>query len=188
MDQFLCKRITDWNKARYTRKYNHTLFVNMLHEEYGEYTEATTNGLLINKLDGLADLYFISIGALWKLNVNPYKYLERHMFLLEYDKFKSQHLVLNHTINTIVKTEDKDKLKHNIAMLSGLITKEALYIGCTIADFRTAINIICDSNDTKKLVKLKDHDKGTLKGVDFIPPFEQLTHLAEVINERNKKV
>ncbi len=196
MDHFLCNRITNWNKARYERKYNHELFIDMLYEEFDEYTEAIT---MVDKLDGLADLYFISIGALWKLNVNPYQYsIRRRDTIIEdftdqhieehFIGIKSQVIKIGYIISEINQATNEIDIKDKISTLSVLIIKEALSIGCTIGDFRVVINIVCDSNDTKLKYKLRDYQKGNLKGENFISPFEQLKIVAEVINERNKKV
>ena len=198
MDHFLCNRITNWNKARYERKYNHELFIDMLYEEFDEYTEAIT---MVDKLDGLADLYFISIGALWKLGVNPYSHsLRRGVISTKLEDFTDQHIEehfigiksqvikIGYMVSEINQATQEIDIKEHISTLSLLIIKEALSIGCTVADFRIVINIVCDSNDTKEVLKLRDYDKGTLKGENFISPIKQLKIVAEVINERNKKV
>ena len=72
MHQRIYERPAEWNALRYKREYNHNLYTDLLFEEYSEYETAKT---LVDKLDGLADIFFISIGALWKLGKSPYSYI-----------------------------------------------------------------------------------------------------------------
>lgn len=182
MDRTLCNKIVQWNKMRYTRKYNNDLFSSLLFEEYTEYVEAIT---MVSKLDGLADLYFIVIGALWKMKLNPYEYLYKEQFLLADINYKenkeSQKSSLLFTVKKILETNELDLIKLRLGYLIEIITKEFNHIGCAKSEAALALNIICDSNDTKIIMKLKNHDKGNLKGDKFISPIKRLQLLAEVM-------
>lgn len=187
MNKIICERISNWNKARYIRRdYNHSLFVHMLYEEYNEYKDAI---LMEDKLDGLADLYFILIGALWKLKLKSYNFLKHNDLLLdniEYNSIynnpvNSQLEMLLHLINKISSSDDEEEIKGFIGLLTKYIISEFYYLGCKTIEIELAVIIVCDSNDTKEVIKLKDYDKGELKGAKYKSPLKRLNLLAEVI-------
>ena len=145
---------------------------------------------MIDKLDGLADIFFISVGALWKLKENPYEYIyKHHSSILVYhssanireEPYDKAHLT--RLVNKIFETTDTDTLKVRIAHLINWTFKEFAWIGCEYEEAVLAINIICDSNDTKNITKLSDYDKGDLKGKDFINPHKRLKLLAEMLED-----
>ena len=84
MHRRVYERPAEWNELRYKRVYNPTLYTDMLLEEYEEFESAKT---LVDKLDGLSDIFFISVGALWKLREDPYKFIYRnYKEVLDYPK------------------------------------------------------------------------------------------------------
>ena len=181
MNKLLCGRIVQWNRARYRRAYSHKLFSDMLFEEYTEYMESVT---LSDKLDGLADLYFINIGAMWKMNLEPFDFLSREVLVLDWmdpNVDSSQKELLTSVTTKLFETEDEYIIKKQLSSLIEIITKEFFYIGCNKDQAYKALQIICDSNDSKEIIKLDIHTKGSLKGTKFVPPFIRLKLLAEVI-------
>ena len=140
-------------------------------------------------LDGLADLYFISIGALWKLKLIPYNFLNPKGFLLDSIWWNpiDHNTLISHLedmldlINKISSSDNEDDIKEYIGLLTVLIINEFYYIGCKKREIELAVIIICDSNDTKEIIKLKDYDKGDLKGSKYKSPLKRLNLLAEVI-------
>ena len=186
MHQSIYERPATWNAHRYKREYNHELFTDMLFEEYTEFTEAKT---LPNKLDGLADMFFISIGALWKLGETPYTYLYRqHQPVLKYPlEVPAYPSGLTGVVNRILELGDSTldllQLRGLLACLLDSINDEFICLGCTETEAELAITIVCDSNDTKLAYNLKSHDKGDLKADGFIPPNKRLQLLAEAIQD-----
>ena len=60
--------ICDWNAARYEQELDVTLTHNLLEEEIEEFYDAET---ALGQLDGLVDVVYVAIGAMWKLGLSP---------------------------------------------------------------------------------------------------------------------
>ncbi len=191
MDRYIYNRVVQWNRARYSRTYNAALYKAMLSEEFfEEYKKAVG---LVDKLDGLSDIFFISVGALWKLDANPYNYLSERrptalIYPLETDKPDPENVEeMQRVIYQIFEIppfrhiEDHYITKRYISYLLELTLREFHFIGCVQTEAALAINIICDSNDTKLSPLLNNFDKGVLKGTEFIPPTKRLGLLARSI-------
>ena len=188
MHQRIYERPAEWNALRYKREYNHNLYTDLLFEEYSEYETAKT---LVDKLDGLADIFFISIGALWKLGKSPYSYITYvHKQTLKYpsvaharaERYTSAMPQIVHRILNLGESpQELEHLKKCICHLLDLLNYEFAYLGCAEADAELAIAIICDSNDTKLKGKLASGDKGSLKDPGYMPPTKRLKLLAEMI-------
>ena len=194
MNRYIYDRPAAWNAARYiTRAYDHTLFTDMLYEEYMEFTEAR---ILPDKLDALADIFFISIGALWKLGKEPYEYLKLvSPEALAYKSVKiarlrsaSDNNLLTIVVKAILETDDLKRIPGMITGMLDIINHEFAYLGCEEIEAELAIAIVCDSNDTKDLVHLDIGNKGQLKGIRYRPPTERLTLLAESIQSEQKEI
>lgn len=187
MDKSIFDRPAAWNKLRYKRVYNHELFGNLLFEEYTELKKAK---LTVDKLDALADLFFISVGALWKLGINPYSYINATGVIIESysvleslnDDYTRRHL--KDIVNRILDTEEKEEttLKRLVVYLIEIILAEFVHLKCTKGQATLAITIVCDSNDTKVVGKIHESYKGDLKGENYVSPTPFLNLLATEID------
>ena len=181
MNKLIFERPAKWNALRYKQVYNHELFSDMLFEEYTEFKDAKTTA---DKLDGLADLFFISVGALWKLKANSYDYIcdsiDEYALLEELGDFHTgKELTL--IVTKIIENTEANTLKRLITYLIEIIFKEFIYLNCREDQAELAILIVCDSNDTKKVGVIHESYKGDLKGNNYISPDKRLSLLAEVI-------
>lgn len=66
----LIKDICNWNKARYEQEFNGTLTHDLLLEEVGELYNACIASDKVEIVDGLVDIIYVAIGALWKMGFN----------------------------------------------------------------------------------------------------------------------
>ena len=176
------ERPANWNAQRYERVYHDGLFKDMLYEEFEEYDEAKT---LYDKLDGLADIFFITVGALWKLGEDPYIYLHKsYPEAFNYPATpKYNNGELKRIVNVILDLDQLDQLKIALSYLIEALWEEFSNLGCEEEEAILAIEIICDSNDTKELIALDKHDKGILKANRFKPPTKRLQLLVESIQD-----
>jgi len=181
MFQTIYERPVEWNADRYIRGYSHTQFTSLITEEAKEYTDAI---ILADKLDALADMFFVCIGGLWKLGENPYNYLyNKHPFALQYPQEGDVNTWpgIDHLVNRITILDDSEAIKTCIAALLQAINFEFLNLTCKEQEAELAIAIVCDSNDTKARITIPAGDKGDLKTKGFIPPNKRLQLLAEMI-------
>ena len=65
----IAESICRWNELRYERVYDEELTTALLDEERAELDEATT---LLEQADAYADIFYISIGAIWKRGSDPH--------------------------------------------------------------------------------------------------------------------
>ena len=63
----MIKRIISWNNQRYPQVYCHNLQAALLEEEVREFEEAVLSS---DRLDALADIVYVAIGAMWKLGLD----------------------------------------------------------------------------------------------------------------------
>lgn len=170
----IIERPIKWNEARYDREFNHELTCDLLFEEIQEYNEATTE---VDKLDALIDIYFVSIGALWKLGVDPNKTLKEISIQLPT-------LDLEVFLTAFMESIEHQKHIANLCMLVEASCNLMLEMGLSEKQCIDAILIVCDSNDSKTINKTPSYVKANIdKGDSFIPPEPRLQ---EILDRRVK--
>lgn len=172
-------RVATWNSRRYDREYDHNLTLALLTEEYTEWCEADSE---VKKLDGLCDIIYVALGAIWKLDVTDEANEEAEaqanyvaQGLVEvmdephYAYFISTHLA-------VLKYESDYPILVGLHMIIKAAMMEMLSIGLTYEQSIKALLVVCDSNDSKSVkktasnVKANDKDKGEF----FVAPEPRL--------------
>jgi predicted HAD superfamily Cof-like phosphohydrolase len=67
---WMIDRICKWNEARYSQHYNHKLTDQLLREELDELFEAYKAKDKVEMVDGLVDIIYVAVGALWKMGLD----------------------------------------------------------------------------------------------------------------------
>jgi len=170
----ITQRIADWNAKRYEREYSHSLTVDLLREEYEEWITAVED---VDKLDALCDLIFVAIGAIWKLGDEP----AATEVLGPPPKYHGY--AIGMMIDILENELDVEPLGL-LAAIADLAVYEMIN-GLHLDDEQVerAILTVCDSNDTKSIVKTDSNVKANLdKGPYFRPPEAKLQ---EILCERS---
>ena len=174
------ERVCNWNAQRYAQEYNHELTLALLKEEYKEWCEAKTK---VEKLDAVCDITYVAMGALWKLGDGFVYEKVQHAFLhfeglLDAEVADPMYLASAFLDDaTYVEQEDDIWIYHILAVAGS----QALCMGLNLEQYEEAMNIVCDSNDSKSIkktasdVKANDGDKGAY----FVAPEPRLTALLE---------
>jgi len=160
----LTPRITGWNDARYAQEFSPQLTNKLLEEEYAEYEAARKAKDELEQLDGLADLYFVCIGGLWKLGAGPATIDQAIIKGIETD------MVLDVSLGALVATPHAV-----LALTAGWAVRRSALLGLSPGQFARAVKAVCDSNDTKIVVKTQSDVKANLnKGDNYVPPTKAL--------------
>ena len=168
----LHKRVIDWNAARYEQEYNHELTVNLLDEEVGEGVHLDNEA--VDELDSFVDVYFVATGALWKRGNSEAAIVD----------------LLKQAINAPEVSYSMAKFwltnGHPDKGLALYMAASMLYahtqLGLSGAQFARALEAVCDSNDTKPIVKTASHIKANKdKGTSFIPPTAALQAILDEV-------
>lgn len=162
--QEIYNRVAKWNAARYEQEYDFKLSYTLLLEEYQEWLEAPDQA---NDVKELADIVYVALGALWKLDRNDEAGQEDAAVFAEAVLQQSE-LMPGFIIGALldqnmVLERDQVKLMHNIINLA---TCQMQTLGLKPKDIIAVLNAVCDSNDTKTIkktasnVKANSNDKG----------------------------
>ena len=148
-------RVVKWNSARYPREYDESLTLALLAEEHQELQEAKSE---VDKLDALCDLLYVACGALWKSgsdNITKPSYIPKNFNI-------------------------KSPCTSILTKTVWISIHEMLAMGLYPEDVIAALNVVCDSNDSK-IVSFTDKSvKANIdKGESFIPPEPRLTAILE---------
>ena len=180
--------VCKWNAARYEREYNHELSIALLREEHQEYFDSES---LVEQLDALADICYVALGVLWKLN------LEQETFdfnTMEAQKQVAKMLDTNtvypiYFIGSVIDACHYDSdypaalAMHKIVCLA---MTQMSAMGLTPEEQLEALAAVCKSNDSKSIkkvasdVKANDGDKGEF----YVSPTVALTKIIKGIEER----
>jgi len=161
--------ICNWNAARYKQEPNHELSMALLFEELDEIEAACTANDKIGILDGLGDIFYVTIGVLWKtgLTALQIQQLIDHVESMNHYKVNSPAVALHWYCD--------DPQNHVLAILalSALARLEWLLGSDELA--MEVIRAICISNDSKEVKKTPSHIKANLqKGKSYTPPTRAL--------------
>lgn len=181
-------RVVKWNNARYPRVLDLKLTADLLREEYLEWRDAKTE---VNQLDGLCDIIYVALGAIWKANVDDgYLYsseiaagnaLQKY---LHHEVIDPAYFIISH-IDAIEYDMDTPLITSLQLIITAAITQMS-GLGLNYSECLDALHIVCDSNASKSIkktdpkVKANDGDKGPF----FIPPEPKLSALLESAHAR----
>lgn len=176
-------RVAAWNAARYPQEFSLTHTNRLLTEELFEALEAEEK---VNYIKELCDIIYVALGSLWKLNF-PQKAHDHfigeaaeHIARLPYDKIEPIEYISSH-VNAIARENaDVPVLLHGVvflalAQLQGIGLTKELAVKC--------MHAVCDSNDSKSIVKPADiHTKANHKNKGpFYKPAEPM--IAAILRE-----
>ena len=169
--------IADWNEQRYPQQYDHGLTTDLLFEELQETKEAHLTEDDVEYIDGLADVFFVAVGALWKCDnldglINTF---------IKGEQPAPIHVYWNmprHELSNQLSKSYRTRLSYlAISAYQALIE----YLGSS-KYANKAIQIVCISNKTKPVVKTDPTVKANIdKGADFVPPTEGLKALLQKV-------
>lgn len=185
--QNIYERVCKWNSKRYDRVYDHNLTIQLLIEEYQEWLEAESK---VDELDALCDIVYVAFGAIWKLDITDEEMqfggetaYESCMGFMQTDtcwpgymvRVYIDQLIRDNTITPAV------ALWHIVQFAMVQMTS----LGLTMEECLKALDIVCDSNDSKTVEKTSPDVKANLdKGAFFVAPEPRLTKLLEQANAR----
>lgn len=164
-------RVAKWNAARYDQEYDQELTLKLLREEYREWVEAEE---LPEQVQELCDVIFVAYGAMWKLGYELSSDLAQLCFR-EVDQVVQCEAVypgtfVNSTIDILemnkIPVFENDRMKH-VFKIALFAQAQLLAYGLTFEEVIECMLVLCDSNDSKKIVKTasdvkaNDNDKGS---------------------------
>lgn len=181
--QTIFERVAHWNAQRYERTYNNQLTFDLLLEEYEEWMEADR---YVDRVDAICDMIYVAAGGLWKAGISSAEAAMR---------IKNSSEIIEGLDNLTDVVAILYRLKHNLnegMQIHYLILvivenlRQLHRMGFTARDMREALLIVCDANDSKKVVKTSSDVKANAgdKGEGFQPPEERLLKLMEEIECR----
>jgi len=186
MSSQVYNRVANWNSQRYDRVYDHNLTLSLLKEEFQEWSDSCT---AVDALDGLCDIIYVAYGALWKLNLSDNAMqIVMHEGIISVQQYADNYSIppgygVASTLLCYAKTEEYQLLSEIIA----LAFCQMYYMGLNGDDAIEALNIVCDSNDSKSVKKTTADKKANDgdKGADFIAPEPRLQALLDRVQARD---
>lgn len=168
----IIQMVGKWNADRYEREYNHDLAMSMLLEEYKETMEAEEE---VDLLDGLCDMQYVALGAVWKLGIDNIDFSTANTIAGEL--IESGWVVpISHTSSLIstVNTYGVDYGLENVylAIFNLASIQMQTELGLDPEATLDALLAVCDSNATKSIEKVDSAIKanGSNKGEYYVPP------------------
>jgi hypothetical protein len=177
------KRVSNWNSKRYERVFNLELTTALLTEELKEWFEASSD---VDKLDALCDITYVALGAIWKSDVefetlgaatdNAYRVVNE---MLDINELNPAYLISTHL--AVLQYDHEYPVVDSMAMIIVAATAQMMGMGLTLEQTFEALNIVCDSNDTKVIEQLKPGEKGfrDTKGLVYVAPEPRLQALLD---------
>ena len=192
MEQYY-NRVASWNAARYEQEFDMYLAVRLLKEEYTEWCESyhasqvsEDRSIAVEMLDAIGDVSFVALGVVWKAGID-YEMLEEALLRTQADLYSAACTMPQlHPMMLIASVIDGFSYDNGIgiadamAMILHLCALEAKYHFSFGTDkFFEVLKAICDSNDSKVVVKAAATEKANdgNKGSSYVPPTEALKAL-----------
>jgi len=173
--QDVIKSICNWNGARYEQEFNRELTIALLEEEVSETELARKTNNPVEIIDGLGDIFYVAIGAIWKMgkstdeifsllnSLSPHNSIHIRSAL---DQFKADSTVMSLGVVAISAFNEL-----TYAVKSPTVAVEV-------------INAICISNDTKEVVKTGSNVKANVvKGDGYKSPTAALEAIVARCND-----
>ncbi|UOF80168.1 ntP-ppase-like protein [Caudoviricetes sp.] len=177
MFDIIGSRVSDWNNLRYAREYNEELAIALLKEELAEFEVDDE----IERIDALCDVIFVACGVVWKLGleicpqtINSFKaYYQHNPFNVRDTGANTIALVRQMPGSLLVATN-----MH--ALIAACFVGLSFYFDSEDYAYK-AVLAICDSNDTKEVVKTTSDVKanGSSKGPNYVSPTAALNQLVK---------
>lgn len=172
-------RVSKWNSQRYDRTFNLDLTCRLLKEEYTEYLESDQE---VHQLDGLCDTIYVALGGLWKLdlrdevmNADAQEATEMVKALIGANVVMPAFFIPTFIDAVYTDADFPESLAMHCIINLALIQMQAM--GLTLEQCYEALNVVCDSNDSKSIPQDKvdptvkaNQDKGAY----FTPPEPRL--------------
>ena len=177
------ERVSKWNAARYDRVFNFELSFAFLKEEYNEYLDAVAE---VDKLDVLCDIIYVSLGILWKFNLEEkelYVAIDQGTELAQ--ALLDVHVEPAYFIATVIVLMQSGTVPTIVAANAIVVlvnTQMEHVMGLSAHQCIQALLVVCDSNDSKSIKRIEAHIKVNSgdKGAYFIAPELRLQEILEV--------
>lgn len=180
-------RVAKWNSQRYDRQHNLPLTLSLLDEELSEYYEAKKQ---VDRLDAMCDVLYVALGAVWKLGVDDFLAEYSSKAATEVDNIvqatpympvRWMHSVIANLWHCASTPVPQDLFK-----IVNLAFTQMLYMGLEYDEVFEALNIVCDANDSKIIVRADPDKKANdgNKGPYFKDPEPRLQAIIDRVEER----
>lgn len=179
----IIESICSWNAARYEQIPSSELTFDLLSEELLETGQAITNEDLVETVDGLADMFYVAIGAIWKVGLSPSQIVK----LL--DSIDDELVRQEKELPLIAKSLLAFEMEPDIDLLAFIALRALEWLESIVFGPENALAIIravCDSNDTKEVKKTAHDVKANVdKGTDYIPPTDAIKVILDAVAKEN---
>lgn len=189
-------RVASWNSERYEQQFDLPLAVRLLKEEYTEWCTAyntvqTSDNYerAVEMLDAIGDVSFVALGVAWKADID-YATLEAALLRNQADTYSAactmpqlHPMFLLASVIDGFQYDNEIGIADSMAMIIHLCALEAKYHFSFGTDkYFKVLEAICDSNDTKVVVKAEADKKANdgNKGSSYVPPTEALKKLLAI--------
>lgn len=166
--------ICEWNAARYDREYNGPLTTLLLDEELAETSKAEQDGDKVEVCDGLGDVFYVAVGALWKADNSQLAIRMELSRQLAFADFSS----LSNLTASIVKFQASVVSGDSVNMLPEVAVAAFVSLAYTTGSGSKAISVIeaiCASNNTKEVKRVASDVKANVnKGPGYFPPTDAI--------------
>lgn len=189
--QDIYNRVAIWNSQRYEREFNKELALSLLREEHKEWLESTDE---VNTIKELCDISFVAFGIIWKLNASDEELMHTadHSCDMVNNLVALNELWPGYFISGILDMLEYGEEDYPVLAAAHHIINfcmaELFGIGFDFEDYKKAMLILCDSNDSKSIKKVASDVKANAndKGPYYKPAESRLAQLLENVNERIK--
>lgn len=192
MSELFTNKVIAWNAARRDRVFDFDLCCEMLSEEIDELYRSCS---IIESMDAIGDIVFVAIGELWKMGLH-HDDIARIMYQENLTLFNGckQCYDYSNYVRSVVLNALYEAYKDNPLVAVGfdyalnsifLIALPAAQGLGVRSIFYDICHAICDSNNTKEIVKVGSNVKSS-KGPNFVPPTGKLVNLLEILQGANK--
>ena len=179
-----------WNNARYPRAYNALLSYELIIEELQEFYEAQS---FVDHIDACCDLVFVALGMTWKLDLSEQEMNDSIAGALklvaEFSQTNEAEPMVQ-LLNTMEKLHgpiEDSLLALDIAQLVIVVSVQQMYsMGFDHKEAYKALIAVCESNNTKAIVKIEPGAKYSPegKGACYAPPTERLQKIIDGVTKR----
>lgn len=177
MRQDLIQRTFNWNAKRYDRVFNLPLTTNLLFEEWEEWLNAEKD---VDLCDAMIDTAFVAYGAIWKTNDVPnYEQAEGLVnSIIEISGMIPGYVIPCYIL--AMKENNGITIATKLLVIAMLCACQLSLMGLTDDEIARCYEVVCDSNDSKTIVKTASDVKANInKGEFFIPPEPRLQEILD---------
>lgn len=181
--QTIFERVAHWNAQRYEQEYNNQLTFDLLLEEYEEWMEAVEE---VDRVDAICDMLYVAVGGLWKAGISSAEAARGVKNLTDTTEGLEDFTDIVAMLYRLKHNPNKGRQIFYLFLVIVESLRQLHRMDFTARDMLDALLIVCDANDTKKVVKTSSDVKANAndKGEGFQPPEERLLKLLEEIKCR----